>query len=74
MEPLPETLGRRSMSLHDLGLHRLGMQSYTLQQRRHDAFAIFQQRRQNVDRLQLRIAVLAGQIVRPLHGLLRFNS
>ena len=56
----------------DLGLHRRHMQSHPLQQRSHDAFAIFHQRRQYVHRLQLRIAVLAGEIVRPLHRLLRF--
>ena len=50
------------------------MQSYALQQRRNDAFAVFQQRGQNMCRLQLRIAVLAGEIVRPLHGFLRFHG
>ena len=50
------------------------MQPHALQQRRDDAFVIFHQRSQNVHRLQLRIAVLAGEIVRPLHRLLRFNS
>jgi len=50
------------------------MQSNPLQQRSNDALAILQQRRQYVNRLQLRIAVLAGQIVRPLHGFLRLNG
>ena len=47
------------------------MQADALQHGGNDAFAVFHQRRQNVHRLQLRIAVLAGEIVRPLHRLLR---
>ena len=72
--PLPETLGSFSISRMASALHRRHMQPYALQQRRDDAFAVFQQRRQNVHRLQLRIAVLAGEIVRPLHRFLRFHS
>ena len=56
---------------HGLGLHVWHVQSHALQQRRNDALAVFDQRGQNMDRLQLRIAVLAGEIVRPLHRLLR---
>ncbi len=58
----------------DLGLHHGHMQSHPLQQRRDDAFVIFQQRCQYVYRLQLRIAVLAGDVVRPLHRLLRLHG
>ena len=47
------------------------MQPHALQQRRNDAFLVFDQRGQNVYGLHLRIAVLPGEIVRPLHGLLR---
>ena len=59
---------------HGLGLHRRYMHAHALQHRRNDAFAIFQQRGQDMYRLQLRIAVLAGEIVRPLHRFLRLNS
>ncbi len=65
-------LGQTVDLAHGLGLHRRHMQAYALQQRRDDAVAVFQQRRQNMCRLQLRVAVLAGEIVRPLHGFLRF--
>ena len=57
-----------------LGLHRRHVQSHPLQQRSNDALAVFQQRAQYVYRLQLRIAVLAGQIVCPLHGFLRLHG
>ena len=59
---------------HRFRLHGVGMQAHALQQGRDDAFVVFDQRRQNVHRLQLRIAMLAGEIVRPLHRLLRFNG
>ena len=72
--PLPETLGSFSISRMASTLHRGHMQSHALQQRRDDAFAIFEQRGQNMYRLQLRIAMLAGEIVRPLHGFLRFHG
>jgi hypothetical protein len=50
------------------------MKAHALQQRRNNAFVVFDQRRQNVYWAALRIAVLAGEIVRPLHRLLRFNG
>ncbi len=59
---------------HRLSLHRGHVQSHALQKRRNDALAVLDQRRQNVDRLQLRITMLAGEIVRPLHRLLCLDS
>ncbi len=56
---------------HCLGLHRRYVQSNALKQGGYDAFVVLQQRCQYVNRLQLGIAVLAGEIVRPLHCLLR---
>ena len=71
MAPLPETFGRRLNLAQGLGLHRRRMHAHALQHRRDDALGIFHQRGQNVHRLQLGIAVLAGEIVRPLHRFLR---
>ena len=48
------------------------MYTHALQYRRDDALGIFHKRGQNVHGLQLGIAVLAGEIVRPLHCFLRF--
>ena len=39
---------------------------------RNDAFFVFEQRRQQMDRKQLGIAVLGGELVRALHCFLRF--
>ncbi len=49
------------------------MKPHALQQRSNYAFAVFDQRRQNVHGLQFRIAMLAGDIVRALHRLLRLH-
>ncbi len=44
-----------------------------LQQRPHDALALVQQRGQQVQRLDLRIASVGGELLRALHGLLGFD-
>ena len=59
---------------HSLRLHGLHRQSNALQQRSDDALAVLQQSCQNVDRLQLRVAMLAGEIVSPLDSLLRLHG
>ena len=55
---------------HGLRLDGGHLQAHAFQQGSDDALVVLQQRRQNVDRLQLRITVLAGDVVRPLHRLL----
>ncbi len=52
------------------GQCRLRRQANALQQRRNDAFLVLQQGCQYVYRLQFRIAVFRGDVVRLLHGLL----
>ena len=44
------------------------------QNRRNDAFLIFEQRSEQMNRLQLGIAVLGGELARALDGFLRFNG
>src|SRR5271157_2597747 len=58
---------RQSLDLaHGLGLHRGHMKPHALQKRRNDSLTVFDERGQDVDRLQFRITVLAGEIIRPL--------
>ncbi len=67
-------LGQALDLAHRFGLNVGRVQSHALQQRRDDAFAILEQGRENVNRLQFRIAMLTGEIVRPLHRLLRLHG
>ncbi len=67
-------LGQAIDLAHCLGLERGHRHADPLQHRRNDALGVFDQRSQNVYRLHLRIAVLAGEIVRPLHGLLSLDG
>ena len=71
--PPPETLGRRLDLAVRLAQHGLRTDADLLQHRRDDAFFVLQQRRQQMDRQQLRIAVLGGEFVRALHRFLRFH-
>ncbi len=68
--PSARYFGQALNCRHRLLLHRLDLQAHPLQQWTDDAFVVLQQSRQYVDRLQLRIAMLAGEVVRPLHRLL----
>ena len=44
------------------------------QHRRDDAFLVFEQRGEQVNRTQLGIAMLGGELVRALDGFLRFDG
>ena len=56
----------------EIAEHGLRTDTDLLQHRRNDAFFIFNQRRQQMERCQLRIAVLGSEFVSALHSLLRF--
>ena len=57
----------------DLAQHGLRTDADFLQHRRNDAFFVLEQRRQQMQRQQLRIAVLGGEFVAPLHRFLRLD-
>jgi hypothetical protein len=56
----------------DIAQQRLRANAHLLQHRRHNALSIFEQRCQQVQRLQFRIAVLGCKLARALDRLLRF--
>ena len=56
----------------DLVQHGLRADADLFQHRRNNAFLVLEQRRQQVQRQQLRIAVLGGELVPALDGFLRF--
>ena len=61
-------------SFIDLGQHSLRADADFFQHGRDDAFFVFEQRSQKMERLQFWIAVLGGEFVRALDGFLRFDS
>ena len=58
----------------DLGEHGLRANADLFQHGRNDAFFVFEQRRQQVQRQQFGIAVLGGELVRALDRFLRFDG
>ena len=58
----------------DLAQHGLRADADLLEHGRNDAFFVFKQRSQQMQRLQLWIAVLRREFVRALDGFLRFYS
>ena len=67
-------LGQALNRAVDLAQYGLRTNADFLQHRRDDAFFILEQCSQKMQRLQLGIAVLGGQIVGALHRLLRLYS
>ena len=58
----------------NLAEHGLRSNADLFQYRRNDAFLVFEQRGQQMQRLEFRIAVLGGELVGPLDGFLRFDG
>ena len=54
--------------------HGLRPDADFFQHRRNDAFAVLDQRRQQMSRREFRIAVLGGELIRALDGFLRFDG
>ena len=63
-EACPETFGKPFDLAVDLAQHGLRADADFLEHRRNDTFLVLEQRGQQVDRLQLGIAVLGCEVVR----------
>ena len=72
--PPPETFGQTLELAVGLAEHGLRTDPYLLQNRLDNSFFVFEQRRQQVQRQQLRIAVFRSKVVAALHSFLRLYS